>query len=116
LLLQTMPTHGELLFRRDAFLEPIGHRWRVWKELAAVFGWVNRVQATVLLQFWWSSEVMWIVFPERIKSWVCTPVLKLPQMSQNPYSAHLQGNKIYSSHWPDIQEAGKDKMSLMSKH
>jgi hypothetical protein len=29
LLLQTMPTHGELLFRRDAFLEPIGHRWRV---------------------------------------------------------------------------------------
>lgn len=38
LLMQTMPANQELLFRRDAFLEPMSHRWRVLKELAAVFG------------------------------------------------------------------------------
>jgi hypothetical protein len=44
LLVQTMPANGELLFRRDAFLGPMGLRWRVLKslqqcsnELAAVF-------------------------------------------------------------------------------
>ena len=37
LLVQTMPANQELLFRRDAFLGPMGHGWRVLKELAAVF-------------------------------------------------------------------------------
>jgi hypothetical protein len=37
LLMQTMPANQELLFRRDAFLEPMGCRWRVLKEFAAVF-------------------------------------------------------------------------------
>jgi hypothetical protein len=38
LLMQTMPANWELLFRRDAFfLRPMGHGWRVLKELAAVF-------------------------------------------------------------------------------
>jgi hypothetical protein len=37
LLVQTMPANQELLFRRDAFLGPMGRRWRVLKELAAVF-------------------------------------------------------------------------------
>jgi hypothetical protein len=37
LLVQTMPANQELLFRRDAFLRPMGCRWRVLKELAAVF-------------------------------------------------------------------------------
>jgi hypothetical protein len=32
-----MPANQELLFRRDSFLGPIGHKWRVLKELAAVF-------------------------------------------------------------------------------
>ena len=36
LLVQTMPANWELLFRRDAFLGPMGHGWRVLKELAAV--------------------------------------------------------------------------------
>ena len=34
-LAQRMPANQELLFRRDAF-SPMGHRWRVLKELAAV--------------------------------------------------------------------------------
>jgi hypothetical protein len=37
LLVKTMSANQELLFRRDAFLEPMGCRWRVLKELAAVF-------------------------------------------------------------------------------
>ena len=37
LVKQAMPANWELLFRRDAFLGPMGHRWRVLKELAAVF-------------------------------------------------------------------------------
>jgi hypothetical protein len=33
---QTVPVnHLELLFRRDAFSGPVGHGWRVLKELAA---------------------------------------------------------------------------------
>jgi hypothetical protein len=32
-----MPANRELLFRRDAFMEPIEPGWRVLKELAAVF-------------------------------------------------------------------------------
>ena len=36
LLVQIMPANQELLFRRDAFLGPMGHGWRVLKELAAV--------------------------------------------------------------------------------
>jgi hypothetical protein len=32
-----MPANQELLFKRDAFLGPMGSRWRVLKELAAVF-------------------------------------------------------------------------------
>lgn len=36
--MQTMPANQEeLLFRRDAFLGPMGRGWRVLKELAAVF-------------------------------------------------------------------------------
>jgi hypothetical protein len=31
LLVQTMPDNQELLFQRDAFLGPMGHRWRVLK-------------------------------------------------------------------------------------
>ena len=34
LLVQRMPANWELLFRRDAFLGPMGHGWRVIKELA----------------------------------------------------------------------------------
>ena len=37
LLVQTMPANQELLFRRDAFLGPMGHRWRVLKELETAF-------------------------------------------------------------------------------
>ena len=37
LLVQTVPANQELLFRRDAFLGPMEHEWRVLKELAAVF-------------------------------------------------------------------------------
>ena len=37
LLVQAMAANQELQFRRDAFLGPMGHRWRVLKELAAVF-------------------------------------------------------------------------------
>jgi hypothetical protein len=37
LLAQTVPANWEMLFRRDAFLGPVGHRWRVLKELAAAF-------------------------------------------------------------------------------
>ena len=37
LLAQTMPANQELLFRRDAFLEPMGRGWRILKELAALF-------------------------------------------------------------------------------
>jgi hypothetical protein len=37
LLMQKMPANRELLFRRAAFLGPMGHRWKVLKELAAVF-------------------------------------------------------------------------------
>jgi hypothetical protein len=36
LLIHTEPTNQELLFRRDAFLGPMEHGWRVLKELAAV--------------------------------------------------------------------------------
>jgi hypothetical protein len=36
LLLQIMPANQELLFRRYAFLGPMGRGWRVLKELAAV--------------------------------------------------------------------------------
>jgi hypothetical protein len=36
-LAQTTPANQELLFRRDAFLGPIGNGWEVLKELAAVF-------------------------------------------------------------------------------
>jgi hypothetical protein len=36
LLMQTILANRELLFRRDAFLGSMGHRWRVLKELAAV--------------------------------------------------------------------------------
>jgi hypothetical protein len=32
-----MPVNQQLLFRRDAFLGPMGHGWRALKELAAVF-------------------------------------------------------------------------------
>jgi len=35
--MQTMPANQEPLFRRDAFLGPIGFGWRLLKELAAVF-------------------------------------------------------------------------------
>jgi hypothetical protein len=31
-----MPANQELLFRKTALLEPVEHRWRVLKELAAV--------------------------------------------------------------------------------
>jgi hypothetical protein len=37
LVTQKMATHQELLFRRDSFLGLMGCRWRVLKELAAVF-------------------------------------------------------------------------------
>ena len=37
LLVQTMAANQELLFRRDAFLGPMGYGWRILKELAAVF-------------------------------------------------------------------------------
>lgn len=37
LLMQTMLANRELLFRRDAFLGPMGRGWRVLKERAAVF-------------------------------------------------------------------------------
>jgi hypothetical protein len=37
LLVQTMPANQEPLFRRDAFLGPVGCGWRVLKELAALF-------------------------------------------------------------------------------
>lgn len=37
LLMQTIPPNQELLFRKDAFLGPIGHGWRILKELAAWF-------------------------------------------------------------------------------
>jgi hypothetical protein len=33
----TVPANQELLFKRDALLGPMGCRWRVLKELAAVF-------------------------------------------------------------------------------
>jgi hypothetical protein len=36
LLVQIMPANQELLFRTDTFLEPMGPRWRVLKELAAM--------------------------------------------------------------------------------
>jgi hypothetical protein len=32
-----MPANWELLFRSDAFLEPMGLGWRVLKELATAF-------------------------------------------------------------------------------
>ena len=35
LLVQTMPANRKLMLRRDAFLEPMGHGWRVLKDLAA---------------------------------------------------------------------------------
>ena len=34
LLMQTMPANWKLLFRRDAFLGPMGRRWRVLKAIA----------------------------------------------------------------------------------
>lgn len=37
LFVQTMPANQEPLFRRDAFLGPVGCGWRVLKELAALF-------------------------------------------------------------------------------
>jgi hypothetical protein len=37
LLVQTMTTNQELLFRSDAFLAPMWCGWRVLKELTAVF-------------------------------------------------------------------------------
>ena len=37
LSIQTLPVNWDLLFRRDAFLGPMGHGWRILKELAAVF-------------------------------------------------------------------------------
>jgi hypothetical protein len=37
LLMHTMSAIQELLFRKDAFLGPIGHGWRILKELAAWF-------------------------------------------------------------------------------
>ena len=37
LLTQTMPANWDLLFRRDAFWGPMGHKWKVLKELAAEF-------------------------------------------------------------------------------
>jgi hypothetical protein len=36
-VVQTTPANQELLFRRDAFLGPMGQRWRVLKELATLF-------------------------------------------------------------------------------
>jgi hypothetical protein len=37
LLEQTMPANRELLFRRVAFLEPMGPGWRVLKKLVSMF-------------------------------------------------------------------------------
>jgi hypothetical protein len=37
LLVQTMPANPELLFRRAAFLGPMGYGWRILKELVAAF-------------------------------------------------------------------------------
>ena len=37
LLAQTMPDNWEMLYRRDAFLKPMGHRSKVLKVRAAVF-------------------------------------------------------------------------------
>jgi hypothetical protein len=37
LLTQTMSSNQEVLFRRDAFLGPMGQGWRVLRKLATVF-------------------------------------------------------------------------------
>jgi hypothetical protein len=50
LLTQTMPANQELLFRRDAFLEQMGHGWRVLNDLAAVFRRVCCIVTHLLLE------------------------------------------------------------------
>jgi hypothetical protein len=50
LLAQTMPANWELLFIRDVFLGPVGHGWRVLKELATAFRWACCCVSHLLLE------------------------------------------------------------------
>lgn len=65
LLTQTMPGNRKLLFRSDAFLGPMGRRWRVLKRLTAAFRQACCRDSHLLR--------------ESVSSWFCTTSPKTPK-------------------------------------